>query len=66
MKVKDQSGTVVRGIERTPGGGLIVNDQSSYHKYMYEKERASRVVELETQVAQLTELVQKLLEKNNG
>lgn len=65
MKVKDQNGNIVSGVFRTAQGGLIVNDQSAYDKYIKESEQAKRVLNMETQIADLQCLVAELLTKLN-
>lgn len=66
MKVKDSSGTIVNGLIRTPGGGLVVDSPTEYYKYMKDKESKAKITHLEQEIDQLKQLVQKLLEKNNG
>lgn len=65
MKVKDQNGNIVSGVFRTAQGGLVVDDQSSYSKYIKESEQAKKMSNMETQIADLQCLVAELLTKLN-
>lgn len=63
MRVKDSSGTIVHGLKRTRGGGIAVDNNSEYIKYMKEKEAHASIILLKEEVDQLKQLVTKLLNK---
>ena len=66
IKVKDPSGSVVRGVFRNRHGSLVVSDPELFEKYQIEidarKRDAARISDLESTVANLTKLVTQLLD----
>lgn len=66
MKVKDQNGNIVYGIYRTDQGGLVVNDQSAYDKYIRTSEQAKKVLNMEKQIQELKSLVAQLLNREEN
>lgn len=64
VKVKDKNGVIVKGLFRSPGGGLVVNDKEAYERYMREKNSIEKMKSMEEEIEQLKAMVHALLNKD--
>ena len=65
MKIKDDKGIVVPHIQRTRGGGISVERNAEYDRYLKSVEMAQKVNTLESEVTELRSLVFGLIETIN-
>lgn len=63
MKIKDSAGNVVPGLIRDASNGITVDNPAAYDSYLREYERVQKINTLEQQVAQLTQMVNTLMDK---
>lgn len=62
LRVKDESGQIVRGVYKNSLGAILVDNQTEYEKYKRQQETINT---LNKKVDELTSLVHQLLEKVN-
>lgn len=64
-RVIDKNGDIIDGLYRASNGSLVVKDDNSYHKYIKHREellkQKSTIERLETEVADLKQLVKSLV-----
>jgi hypothetical protein len=65
MKIQDERGNVISGIERV-GAGISVKDPIGYHKYNVEKKRIEEMQALKSEFAEIKTMLKQLLEQKNG
>jgi hypothetical protein len=66
MIVKDNTGSVLKGLYRGHNGALVVHDPEEFNKYNREKSSKEEINRLSNEVQQLKELVTSLLREKNG
>jgi 5'(3')-deoxyribonucleotidase len=70
IKVKDINGAEIKGAVKTKTGSIAFLSDSTYHRYIKQKEIALRktsdVEELRNQITQLSGIVDRLLKEKNG
>jgi hypothetical protein len=69
-EVLTSDGIKINGLYRSNAGALIVNNPSEYDKYQKQKEfirfQSDKIKSLENDVESLKQLVNQLLQQNNG
>lgn len=67
IKTKDSNGNVIKGLYRTPTGGLVVSDNEAYKRYTKEKKAVQDLLAVRQELEELRETVKLLLKrKENG
>lgn len=62
IRVKDQLGNVIPGVYRNSAGTIVIKNESA----LEENRRIHKVAKLETEVQELSKLVQMLLNNQRG
>lgn len=65
LKVKDQNGNIIPGIQKSSTGGIIVEKNSEYEKYLREKEIITRLNKIEKDFDELKYILHTILDKVN-
>lgn len=72
LRVKDENGSVVPGLYRTPGGAIISEETEEYKRYLVEKQRleqinnlTSDITNLKTEMSDIKTLLLAILDKAN-
>lgn len=62
-RLRDENGTIIEGMVKSPVGSIIVQKSKDYQQYMQEREQLGKINKLTEEVESLKMLVQQLLEK---
>ncbi len=64
--IKNLAGEKIKHCFREDAGSIVVNDNSSYIKYLHDKKKTQEIDELKNKLADMEKMIQQLLEKTNG
>lgn len=70
IRVKDSQGNIIPGLFKDASGAIVVSDTTEFNKYKRQRdlalEQANQIRDLKTELSDLKQLVQQLLESKRG
>lgn len=61
MKVKDEFGNPIHGLEKSDTGAIVVTDKSAYQQYLHQKQQADKVLELERSITNINQKLDQIV-----
>ena len=61
IQIKDENGSLVKGLLRSPTGAIVVHDPSALAKYKAEQSLASRVSKTEQKVEEIHSMLKEMM-----